>query len=263
MISIADLPCTVRRLRFVCRMLWTVPLLLLVLAAHGSAVTDPFRAALEHRDFQRIGELLRHGADPNSATPDGKTALMFAAKAGRLGLVNDLLRAGANVNAVNRHAGTALMYAAQGGYLPVVQRLLEVGATVNATSTNGWTALTIASAKGYAPIVRLLLADGANPNVADVYGWTPLMRAVYEDRPACVAALLGNRRTAVNAANLRGQTALHLAVALGATAIVEQLLAAGADVAMRDEWGNTPLMMARQLNKNHIVNLLGAPSGGE
>src|SRR5437870_4061661 len=93
----------------------------------------------------------------------GMTALMVAARDGRLDQVERLIAKGANVNAAvptrdlreliafiswmqelpkSDIGYTPLMYAAQGGHLDVAQLLIRKGANVNAATRDNDTALT-------------------------------------------------------------------------------------------------------------------------
>ena len=83
------------------------------------------------------------------------------------------------------------MFAAIPGDAQTMALLIDRGADVNAVAHFNWTALMVAASKGHGEGVRLLLAHDAAPNVQDTYGWTPLMRAVYGNKHAAVAALLG------------------------------------------------------------------------
>jgi ankyrin repeat protein len=96
---------------------------------------------------------------------EGETALMTAARTGRLEPVKLLFAHGAKVDAKEQQRGqTALMWAAAENHAEVVRTLIEVGADVNARSNGGFTALLFAVRAGSRDAVQVLLAHGANPN---------------------------------------------------------------------------------------------------
>jgi len=191
---------------------------------------------------------------------NGKTALMVAAKNGDRERIKTLIGEGADVNRANKNGGTPIMYAVLSHDTETVSLLVRYGAEVNAVADNGWTALMIASAKGYSDIARLLLEHGAKPDIADVYSWTPLMRAVYEQRLQIVSLLVAQKSTRVNRIGENGLTALHLAALKGDQAIAQVLLAAGADPAIRDDLGRTPLDFAKK-NKDLQMERLVRTAG--
>ena len=80
-----------------------------------------------------IGALLGAGADPNAANPGGETALMTAARTGKVDAVTLLLDRGAAVNAREGVRGqTALMWAVLENHPAVVELLIAKGADINA-----------------------------------------------------------------------------------------------------------------------------------
>jgi hypothetical protein len=88
--------------------------------------------------------LLQHGADPNLATDDGTTALMYAARNGNASVIRRLLRAGATVNARNKEGMTALMFASRTFCNPeAVQLLINAGANLDDREERGLTALDV------------------------------------------------------------------------------------------------------------------------
>ena len=96
----------------------------------------PMRSRRYKRQCGDIRELLDAGADPNTATPGGETALMTAARTGKADAVTLLLDRGANVNAKDAaHAQTALMWAVLENHADIVKLLLARGADVNAQTT--------------------------------------------------------------------------------------------------------------------------------
>lgn len=192
---------------------------------------------------------------------NGRTALMAAAKAGDDDRVRTLVEQGADVNQPNNNGGTAIMYAALSGETETVSLLLGYDARVDAVAGNGWTALMIAAVKGHVEVARLLLDHGANPNVPDVYSWTPLMRAVYEQRTEMVRLLVENRQTDVNRRGENGVTALHLAVAKDDPEAARLLLGHGADPAVTDDLGRSPVDFARENNNLKLIGMMSAAGG--
>jgi len=204
-------------------------LLLMVGPVLAGDEQEPWLQALHDRNLASLGRQLDNGADPNLASSESKTALMFAAQAGDMDLAMRLLDAGANIDAQNANGGTALMYAAMCPDPGVTRLLLARGAQANARARLGWTALLVAAVKGHRETAIALLEGGAGPNAADAYGWTPLMRSVHTGHLNMVQLLLSRPDIDVNARERDGATALHIAASLGERDMVELLLKAGAD----------------------------------
>jgi ankyrin repeat protein len=77
---------------------------------------------------------------------------------------------------------SALLYAARDGRVEVAQALLAAGADLEQTEANEITPLLMATINGQVELAQLLLEHGAKVNVADFYGRTPLYAAVdYRD----------------------------------------------------------------------------------
>ncbi len=110
--------------------------------------------------------LLEAGADPNTTLRGDETALMTAARTGKLGPVKALLARGADVNAKERRGQTALMWAAAEGHAEVVEALLQAGADFRTPLPSGFTPLFFAVREGRTDVVRVLLKAGADVNEA-------------------------------------------------------------------------------------------------
>ncbi|HYP26073.1 MAG TPA: ankyrin repeat domain-containing protein [Blastocatellia bacterium] len=88
--------------------------------------------------------------------------LMAAARKGDVATLKALLDAGADVNSKTRYGATALSFAADKGNVEVVRLLLERGADVDVKDTfYGATPLSWAVGKGHTDIVRALVEKGA------------------------------------------------------------------------------------------------------
>lgn len=200
---------------------------------------------------ETVQQLLDRGARVNQ-TVRYKTALMHAASEGHIEIVKLLLQKGAEVNA-QTDEGTALMMAVRGGQTEIVKILLRAGAEVNAKHRLGDSALIMSAGpslpemnpqSGAAPalpateIMSLLLANGADANFSGAWRRTSLMEA----NSAGKVQLLVARGARVNAQDEEGRTALMHAVDRGDVEVVEALLQAGADAAIRDGKGATALL---------------------
>ena len=202
--------------------------------------------------------------------------------AGHASVVRRLLAAGASVDAADDDDWTPLHAAAHRGHASIAQQLLAAGASARARDNRGWTPLHCAAREGNtSSVVKVLLAAGAPLEAADMYEQvrgrsclgnsggllvfvtlqlapsfcrcllpatgllqTPLVIAAKYNQSE-VAGLLLRAGAAVNAAEDRGHTALHMAVEYGNTQVIEQLLAAGANLEAGDKVaGWTPLTYA-------------------
>jgi ankyrin repeat protein len=100
------------------------------------------------------------------------------------------------------------------------------------------------------PVARKLLNSGADVNARDAEGNTPLILAAFYATPECVQLLL-EKGADVNAANGAGATALiRAATNYDKTRL---LVAAGANVRVRTDLGNTPLILAARRAGNALT----------
>ena len=105
---------------------------------------------------------------------------------------------------------------------------------------------------------RLLLERGADPSLADSVGWTPLMYAAMAGSVTMVELLLGRRVPLDCADQDIGCTAFHCACAEGHADVVEALVRAGCDTAVRTEDGATGRQLAEQQGHASVVERLRA-----
>jgi ankyrin repeat protein len=109
--------------------------------------------------------LLDHGADPNSKTREGNTALVLATKLRKKDLVDLLLSKGAEVNAADQQGATALIIAASKGYGELICPLLRKGADKESKDKEGKTAAYYAEKSGYQEVPELLNKPCPNENL--------------------------------------------------------------------------------------------------
>ncbi len=144
--------------------------------------------------------------------------------------------------------------------LECVQTLIDAGAEVNAATSEGYTALHHAvnfmgrldATTKPSQFIQILVKAGADLEARQHWGWTPLMRAVLEGNVEETQALLavGANPNVTFPQNtlpvfLRGHTLLMKAVSDRVKLPI--LLEAGADVNLKNVYGQTALEYAEEL----------------
>lgn len=146
-------------------------------------------------------------------TAEEITAAVDAAFDGNLARVKAALEKGVPVDQADESGNSLLMLAAFNGHDALAKALLAAGADIALRNTEGRTALMFASTGPFPTTVRLLIETDAEVNATDsVEHFTPIMFAAGE----------------------------------GLSPVVELLLEAGADPAMKDIDGDTAATFARQ-----------------
>lgn len=192
-------------------------------------------AVLQRRIPEAVVLLEDGGADPNSPSGNGTTALFAAVYKGKASTVDILLQHGADPNQPRTPRGkTPLTQALHAADTPIVRRLLESGATsrpANLRTALRGAALSWGSTEGETfEIARLLIDHGADPT-RDLYdGGSRLLLAVAAKGDAdFLSALLARWPLDVNCSTRNGRTPLFFAVMQGNLEMARLLLARGAD----------------------------------
>lgn len=158
---------------------------------------------------------------------------------------------------------TELLLATRANDVEAARALIAAGTDVNAKDIIADTPFLYAAAEGRLAILRLILATG-RADLADTnrYGGNALIPAAHHGHPEVVRELL-KTNIAVDHVNRLGWTALLETIILsdgGPTHqdIMAQLIAAGADVNLKDGEGVSPLTHARQRGYTEMVKMLEA-----
>ena len=223
----------------------------------GSEKISPMVMAISNGHFDIAKFLLDHDADPNLATVQGLAPLYATIdvqwsphawypepvveqeQIGYLDLMSALLARGANVN----------------GRLDRKPWFRTTSHDATWIDTGGATAFWRAAQATDVTAMKLLVAAGANPKVASSEGVTPLMVAAglgwgWNFSTGAPEAWLGATRYClelgldVNAADSKGQTALHGAAYVADNTLVQLLVDHGANIKAVAKDGNTVADMA-------------------
>ena len=208
----------------------------------------PLHVAAEYDSHACLRLLPRNAASLGARDAMGRTPLHLASGAASSQTVAALLSAGADVLARCHRDRTPLMSACATNTERVVRGLIAAGGDVSATDNITANAFHFAAggAGDAAAIFSVLLAAGCDPTSADDFDQTPLHRAFESHDQTNVAALIAECAKAgitldLNAADIDGDTPLHLAAELSNRELVAHLLQLGADPSVRNDADDTPL----------------------
>jgi ankyrin repeat protein len=221
--------------------------------------------------------LLDAGANANAQDCFGNTPLMQAAMHKQVECARALLPA-SELAITNRGGNTALHVSVTGASEACFELLLPQydvdvrnvpGVDENGEATLpafNRTALHLACHTGLLPMCKALLSRGADRMARDSEQRIPLHYAAFTGHLSCVVMLVGRpgkvRMTPaeVDAADVVGETALHMAAEYGADQICGVLLGAGAQLDAETSDGDTPLMVALHCHPTNAA-LLALLSG--
>lgn len=181
----------------------------------------------------------------------------------RLGFIDLLIKARANVNMRDGEGKTAFYYAARGTDDVVCALLAGRGADVNVRDSDGMTpfmyypgnySLTGSFRAGMLNILTNIKFD---PNVKDNRGMTLLMHAVKTDNLE-LAGIIMRKKPRLNEKDNEGYTVLHRAASLqkNRAAMTKLLIDSGADVNAQTVQGKTPVMLAIRGGAGEVVDML-------
>ncbi|HTL50936.1 MAG TPA: ankyrin repeat domain-containing protein [Planctomycetota bacterium] len=191
---------------------------------------ETFMAACEKGDVAPLQKLVETNPGYlNARDKNGYCPLHAAARRGKNNALRYLLSVGIPVDTLQKFGRTPLEQAAEWGHLDTVQLLIDNGANVNSLDDESHSILYWAVHGGHVDIVQELLRRGANANIAD---------------------------------RKFSQTPLHAAALMGNPALLDTLLAGGANPALKDSTGKTPLDLATAANLRDAMAVLSRAASG-
>lgn len=219
-------------------------------------LTDDATAALQKNDLDTfLSMLATQVKDINAVNSKGDTLLIVAATLGNEDAVKELIIAGADVNKPNSFTkDTALIRALYNGYPEIARTLVYSGASLNTVNNYGHSPLFIALEKKYPQLIDLFLVSGVHTGLNKEY----LFRSSGMKNHLGVLTMLKGG-VDPNVKNEKGNTPLIISASLGDLPSVKSLLAYRADLNAANNAGNTPLIYAARYNHPKVVKELLKP----
>lgn len=228
----------------------------------------PLIIACEKGSPDIVNLLITSGVDVNvEGGLWGDTPLIIAIQKGHETVAKLLVEHGANINFKKEKTGqTPLMYACEQGSLEIANLLINKGADINARTTSD-TLLVLASAQGHIDIVKLLLSKGVNLNEKDNEGKTEFSRVCsiffgrnhpdLKKRLSEIVAYLISQGANINTLDQDGNSPLMGAIDNFNEDVFTCLIEHGANVAIKNKKGDTPLSMLKTKPElSHLIKIL-------
>jgi len=216
--------------------------------------------AVKVNDSAEVRSLFRPGLPDGGTNPDakdsmGNTALVIAINNGNEEIAEILIKSGAYTNESYLRGMSVLMLAINKQMEKTAILLIRLGADTTAKLSNGSNALMMACERNLEEVVKTIIdRDKVDLNAKTVDGMTALTIA-FKKRNLTIAKLLhggisglkeGRNEPVKEQDKNKGAKPLNLLESAYVSDIAssEKLIAAGADMEIRDEKGRTPLIIA-------------------
>lgn len=229
----------------------------IVVVKTPTEIADEATSALQKNDIQTFLDVLNNQArnDVNIVNSKGDPLIVAAATLGNLEAVQQLILSGADVNKVNAfNRDTALLRSLYGDHPEITRLLVYSGADINATNNYNHSPMFLALEKQKAEFIDLFLSSGVREGLSADY----LFRASAKKNPMGVLAMLKGG-VDPNVKNEKGNTPLIISASLGDIPSVQSLMAYRADVNAANNDGNTALIYAARYNHPKVISELLKP----
>jgi ankyrin repeat protein len=182
-----------------------------------------------------------------------EVALAEAAARGQVGKVQELLDRGTDVNSRGKDGMTPLLWTLLQENRAGFKYLLEHGANANLPAKKGTSVMSFAAMHKDSTFLALALKNGGNPNLVGTdLAQTPIFVGIENLRWDNVQLLI-DAGANLNFRDSHGNTPLMSAAGINQYHIVYAMLKAGADPAVKNNWGKTVLdrIKANNIDPKH------------
>jgi ankyrin repeat protein len=200
---------------------------------------------------------------PSAAELAAYRGLHAAAAKGDASDIERLVREGAVIDVRDARSRTPLHVAVFMARQESARMLVRLGADANAFESQHYDIVTIAAVADDVPMLKLALAGGCRANnITSPYQGTALIAAAHLGHVEVVRTLIAAKAPLDHVNNL-GWTALIESIVLGDggerhTAVLKDLVDAGANINLGDRSGDTPLTLAKKRGFAEMVRILEA-----
>jgi ankyrin repeat protein len=193
----------------------------------------------------RLNELASKQIDLSLPDSSGMTLAHHAATLSSSSFIQELARRGLNLESKDRQGLTPLHHAARSGSTAAISFLLQhAPSLINRQALEGETALYMAVQANQLDCVKLLLSLGSQVNLPSLHGMTPLYSAMMHGYESIVMALLEAPGIGVNLGLEDGMTPIFLAVEMNRIHLLEALHAKGGEIGRPRLDGFYPIHLA-------------------
>ncbi|KAA8917443.1 hypothetical protein TRICI_000392 [Trichomonascus ciferrii] len=210
-------------------------------------VTELVRAA-QLGNVNELRELIENGSyTAQDISPDGTTALHWAAINNRMAACKYLIEQGAEVDYKGGELqATPLHWACRNGLVYIAHLLIQHGADPLRTDSQGFNALHLAVHSSNVLLVIYLLHQSMPVDTPDPAGRTAAHWAAYQGDALSIDCLL-NWGANVKITDTLGFTALHWSIVRGNKMCIKRLIEEGSDVFAKSNDGKSPHIMAEEM----------------
>jgi ankyrin repeat protein len=209
-----------------------VSLLFALMASSGCSSLPPLHDAASRNNLTKANKIIQKGkTNINGITPDGKTALHYAARYGNLEMAKLLYDAGADLNKQCALSWTPLIEACYYEKYNVAEWLIKQGCNPTLKTNRGVTALYMACCYKYDRIVELLIPYSKSVLNDTIDGGFSCLYVACDDNYDSIPNLKQKKKLRISKDEFLQKQ----------KKIVEMLLAAGADINQQTDYGVTAL----------------------
>jgi len=231
------------------------PLLFDFIIKHGANVKEeknddgasPLLLIMPHiENNNMVDYFTERGLSIHDVDDHGSSAVYYAARGGHLPIIKWCINEGVVYKGANKQGKTPMHFASQGerrhsNSVEIFDYLKSQGVPANSSDLENTTPLMLYCNSGNDPqVVKWFLENGASCDQVDKQGNSALTIAAKRQSVECLKELAHNNN-AINAANIKGETALLNAISQNEAPSVELLLGSGASVEISTKDGNTAL----------------------